>query len=109
MPCRSVPLSYKLARLVLFSSTKLGLLIWVFNIIIFPQPHLLLLLRWNVLNPYLLRLGLHELPDISRIPELRSHTKIFTATHKGVGFASFGGSWNAFGGEIVLLAASDGY
>ena len=59
----------------------LRLLERVLNLIVFPKPDLLPLLRHYMLHeslPYMLR---HELPDETWIPELTSYTKIFTAAH----------------------------
>ena len=100
----SIPLAFGQLRYQ-FLSSKFRLLVRVFDIIILPQPHLLLLLRRHMFNPDLLRPLLHKLADESRIPQLARHAQIFATSHHGVGFAPFSGGGDALGGEVVLFAS----
>ena len=85
------------------------LLEWISNIIILPNPDLLLLLRRNMLHPYLLRMLLHECSNIPRIPKLARHTQVFAAPHQCIRFATLGRGRYAFWRKVVLLAARDRY
>ena len=73
------PYSYPEPRNLLCAIFRL--LEWVSQLIILPDPKLLLLLGHHMLPPNLLCLFLHEFSDISRIPQLAGHTEIFTASH----------------------------
>lgn len=74
--------------------------------IVFSQHNLLLLLGSDMLDPHLLCQFTRKLADETRIPEFACNTEIFTAAHKGVGFAAFGGGGNAIGVEVLLFATS---
>lgn len=71
------PLSAQLPTL----RTKFRLSKRIPRLIVYPQPDLLLLLRRHMLDPNLLGMALHELPDKSRIPQLTRDAQIFAATH----------------------------
>ena len=80
----------------------------VFGTIVFPQHNLPLLLGARMLHPHLLRHLGRKLADEARVPELRSDTQVFTASHQGVGFAAFGCGGDAVRVEVLLLAAGYG-
>lgn len=50
-----------------------------------------------------------ELANEARVPELACNTQVLATAHQGVGLTSFGGSRDALGVKIVLLAAGNGY
>jgi hypothetical protein len=68
---------------------------WIANLIILPQPYLLLLLRYHMLHPHLLRLLLHKRPDVARIPQLARHAQILTTAHQRIRLAPLSSSRDA--------------
>ena len=62
-----------------------------------------------MLHPNLLRVLRYEFADKSRVPQFAGDAEVFAAAHQSVGFAAFGRGGDAFGGEVVHLAARDGY
>lgn len=87
--------------------SSFGLLPRISNFIILPIPKLLPLLRHNIFDPHLLRFFFHELSDISWVPKLGRDTQVFAAAHQRVGFAAFGGGWDAGGIEVLLFTSGD--
>ena len=77
----------------------------VSDLIILPDPYLLLLLVHYMFHPDLLCFLLHERSNVSRIPQLTGNTKIFTAAHQCIRFATLGCGGYPFGGEVILFAS----
>ena len=90
-------------------STSLGLLIRISRLIIFAESDLALLLGHDMLDPYFFRVLFEKVAEETGVPELRSHAKIFAATHESIGLAAFGCGWDAVAVEIVLFTAGDGH
>ena len=101
----NIPTANPSCYIVGLLGAEIGLLEWVFDLIILPEPDLLLLLRNHMLRPNLLGFLFHECSYESWIPQLAGHAEIFAAAHQCIRFAAFSGSWYAFGGEIILFAA----
>jgi hypothetical protein len=77
--------------------------------IILPQHNLLLFLRRDVFDPYLLGHVLCEVPNKSRIPKLRRNPQIFTAAHERIRLASLSRGRDPIRVKVLLLSASNGY
>lgn len=82
--------------------------VWVSGAVVLSQHYLPLLLGAHMLHPYFLCHLVRELPDEAWVPEFRSNTQVFTASHQGVGFAAFGRSGNTVRVEVLLLATGNG-
>ena len=67
------------------------------------------LLRRRMLHHHLLPPLRHEPLNKPRIPEFGGNPEVFAAAHESVGFAAFGCGRDAFGVEVLLFAAGDGY
>jgi hypothetical protein len=39
-----------------------------------------------------------------RVPKLGGNTKVFAATHQGIGFAALNRRWELFGAEVAVFA-----
>jgi hypothetical protein len=84
---------------------RLGHLIRVRRLAVLARPDLALLLVDDVLDPQLAAVGLFELADEARVPQLRRDAQVLAAAQQRVRLAALAGRRDRLLGKVLALAA----